>query len=66
MIVSKFGRAQDAVHDILYGYDAPSGPLGIIYFQAGPLCDMPAAELSELVDRIVDVVANIICGEQSG
>jgi hypothetical protein len=58
--MSKWGRAQDAVWDILYGYEMGDGT-----WIPGPVYEwaqrQPPREMGKLVEQIIEVVANIMC-----
>jgi|GEM_PF-5250403 len=55
--VSKWGRAQDAVYDILFGFEAPDNR-GLVSWHPGPLNDYPTEKRGELVERIITAVAS--------
>jgi len=58
--MSRWGRAQDALHDILWGHEDGSGK-----WYPGPLYNqMEAREFGELQDRIIKALFNI--AEPSG
>lgn len=58
--MSKWGRSQDAVYDILFGFEA-SDNRGLLKWYPGPLNDYPTAKRGELVDRIITIVSEIMC-----
>ena len=57
--MSKWGRAQDAVYDVLFGFEAPDNR-GLLSWHPGPLNDYPTEKRGDLVEQIITVVTNIM------
>lgn len=58
--MSKWGRAQDALHDILFGFEGPDPKKhGLLKWYPGPLNGYPIEKRSELIEQIITAVTNI-------